>query len=257
MRASIRLIPLPFLLVGFAVWVAAAGAATAPSGPMLLVNYDGPVPTVTLPSGAPVGAATAPGTLIPAGTYTIDISVIGGSPDFQLVGPGVDFVDSEPTEEVFTLTFEPNSTYTYEDLGDPAATTRLFSTTATVATSTTATTTETSTTAESNSDLVGSATATVGPPRPGRLFATVSAANAASLTEHGAPVAALAAGRYTLVIEDRSAHTAFVLRKVGHAPIASSLAPFRGRRSLMVDLSAGTWTYSAGAGPKTVFVVRA
>ncbi len=97
----------------------------------MFVTYNGTTPVVTLPGGATVGTANPPGTLIPAGSYTVEISVSSEPADFQIVGPGLSFLDNEPSTEVYTITFAASSTYSFEDVNNPAGTLGYFSTTAT------------------------------------------------------------------------------------------------------------------------------
>jgi hypothetical protein len=255
MKPPTRPLVLVAALASAASLLGGARAVVAASGPTLDVNYNGAAPTVTLPNGTPVGTASPPGTVIPAGTYTVDISVTSGSPDFQIVGPGVNFLDNEPTEEVFTITFAPSSTYVYEDVTNPSGTARSFSTTAAAAPGTAATPTESSTTPQTNTDVVGSglpaATGAVS------LAATVSGQGAATLSHGGTEVSRLKSGRYTLVVEDHSSKAGFMLQRSGRAPTVVSGGPFVGRRSLTLELAVGTWLYYATSGHKSSFVVVA
>jgi hypothetical protein len=256
MHRPIRFVAPP-TVVTLAALVVAAGARAGSSGPTLLVNYDGAGPTVTLPNGTPVGTTTPPGTLLPAGAYTVDITVTSGSPQFQIVGPGVNFLDDEPTEEVFTITFLPNSTYTYEDVADPAATVGVFSTTATIAASPATTNPKTSTNAESNSDPVGAAVSSPAEPGQSSTLTAVVTGSETTLSLDGRPVSHVRAGRYRLVIVDRSRSAGFLLRMTGHPASTATGAAFTGTRSLTVDLAAGTWLYSAGSGRDHAFLVTA
>lgn len=222
---------------------------------MLFVVYNGSIPTVTLASGAPVGTPTPPGTLIPAGTYTVQISVASGPADFQIVGPGVSFLDNEPSTEVYALTFAPSSTYSYEDVSDPSATLGYFSTTSTLAPTTTVAPPTLSSSSESNSDVVGSAVTAV--QKPAELEATVTRAEATSLTEGGRAVARLEAGRYTFLVGAAVAKTSFYLEERGHAPIALSAGPSAKPHSVTLTLGAGTWFYYATPAHKSTFVVAA
>jgi hypothetical protein len=255
MEPPTRLLVLVAVLASAALPAGGARALVAVSGPTLDVNYNGASPTVTLPNGTPVGTPSPPGTVIPAGTYTVDISVTSGSPDFQIVGPGVNFLDNEPTEEVFTITFAPSSTYVYEDVTNPGATARSFSTTAAVAPGAAPTPTQSSTTPQTNTDVVGSEL-----PAATKLLslaAVVSAQNAATLSESGRQVSRLKSGRYTLVVEDHSSTAGFTLQRSGKAPTVVSGAPFVGRRSLALELGAGTWFYYSTPAHKSSFVVVA
>jgi hypothetical protein len=255
MKPRTRLFVALAALASAAFLLGGARAVVAPSGPTLDVNYNGAAPTVTLPNGTPVGTPSPPGTVIPAGTYTVDISVTSGSPDFQIVGPGVNFLDNEPTEEVFTITFAPSSTYVYEDVTNPSGTARSFSTTAAVAPGAAATPTQSSTTPQTNSDVVGSDLPAAA--RAVSLAATVSGENVASLSDGGTKVSRLKSGRYTLVVVDHSSSGGFVLQRSGRTPTVVSSAPFVGRRSITFELGVGTWFYYATPAHRSSFVVIA
>jgi hypothetical protein len=219
---------------------------------MLFVNYSGAVPAVTLPGGAEVGSSSPPGTVIQAGTYTIQISVSSGPADFQIVGPGVNFLDNEPSTEVYTVTFAPSSTYAFEDVTDPAATLGYFSTSASSAPGPPATNSSLSTTPQTNSDVVGSEASS---PRPAKLEAVVSRQGIASLTDNGRPLSRLSPGRHTFGLDDQRRATRVFLQERGRSPetliAASSALP----RSVTVTLGAGTWFYYTTPTRKTVFVV--
>ncbi len=230
------------------------GAASAATLPTLLVSYDGtaPGPTVTLSDGTDVGAASAPGTIIPAGTYNVDIAVTSGTANFQLSGPGVDLTYTEPTEAVFALTLAPGATYVYSDLSDPESTTRFFSTTSTVAATTPAPAPPVSGGEQSNTDVVGSSNGSTL-----TLTATVSAESGAALTDGGRAVKTLAAGRYRIRVADLSRKAGFVLVAPSGKRIALTSNAFVGSLTRTLTLTKGTWFYAAGSGRDTSFRVAA
>ena len=109
------------LLATAAVQGALTTGATGAASQLMFVTYNGTTPVVTLPGGTTVGTATPPGTLILAGSYTVEISVSSEPADFQIVGPGLSFLDNEPSTEVYTITFAASSTYSFEDVNNPAS----------------------------------------------------------------------------------------------------------------------------------------
>ena len=88
----------------------------------------------------------------------------------------------------------------------------------------------------------------------GTLTAGVSAAGALSLEFKGKSAARLTAGRYRVVVVDRSASSGFVLEQAKRALTVSGLK-FVGRRSETVALTAGHWLYTPGTGTKRYLLV--
>ena len=219
------------LLILFCLLVLAGPAATSAlaSGlPVITIVYNGNDPTVTSPAGTPLGATSAPGPGLSAGSYEIDVNVLGGTPDFQLTGPGVNLLLSEPADGAFVVTFEANATYAYVDLNDPANTQRYFTTTSTVLANPTGAAPTLSKTAEGNSDVVGSGLPSV----LATLQATIGRKGSSTLTMHGKPVSTLASGQYALVLHDPLAGVALILQRSGHAALVVSAArPPRTARS--------------------------
>jgi hypothetical protein len=80
------------------------------------------------------------------------------------------------------------------------------------------------------------------------LVGAVSSTGGLSLLSAGHPVTRVAAGHYTLTIVDKGKTTGFVLEEVGHTPISVTGAPFVGKRSISVDLTAGRWLYGTASG---------
>lgn len=247
-----RLIALAFIAAAAVQGVLSGGASGAASQ-LMFVTYNGTTPVVTLPSGATVGTANPPGTLIPAGPYTVEISVSSEPADFQIVGPGLSFLDNEPSTEVYTITFAASSTYAFEDVNNPAGTLGYFSTTATFGQSTPSTTPVTSKNKQANSDVVGSAVAAA--KKPVTLEATVNAHGAVSLDATAKRVAKLGAKRYDIVVEDRSRSAGFTLQKRGQRGIQITGAAFTGKQSLTLTLGAGTWFYYSAPAHKVTFTV--
>jgi hypothetical protein len=229
------------------------GGASGAASQLLFVTYNGTTPVVTLPSGAAVGTSNPPGTLIPAGVYTVEISVSSLPADFQIVGPGLNFLDNEPSTEVYTITFAASSTYSYEDVDNPGTTVGYFSTTATFGQGSSTPPSVTSKNPQANSDVVGSAVAAA--KKPETLEATVSARGTVSLDASAKRVAKLGAKRYVVVVEDRSRKAGFTLQKRGGRALELTGTSFTGKQSLTLALGAGTWFYYSSPAHKDAFVV--
>jgi hypothetical protein len=241
------------VVAALAVQGALDGGAAAASSQLLFVAYNGTTPVVTLSSGAAVGTSNPPGTLIPAGTYTVEISVSSEPADFQIVGPGINFLDNEPSTEVYTLTFAASSTYAFEDVTNPSGTLGYFSTTATISTGTAQSAPPKAKQKETNTDIVGSQ-APAGK-KPKTLEATVSPAGAVSLDAGARRVAKLGPKRYVVVVEDRSRRAGFTLQRRGQRAIVVTGTGFTGEQSLTLTLGAGTWFYYSSSAHKTSFTV--
>ena len=101
----------------------------------------------------------------------------------------------------------------------------------------------------SDTDIVGSAVAL-----EGTLAASLNANGVASLTLAGKPFSQLAAGRYKFAITDRDPKGSVMI--VSPRKLATNLTGVRfvGKRTATIKLTAGRWTYSAGA-RKFSFVV--
>jgi hypothetical protein len=217
------------------------------------------------------------------GTYQVTVTddVSDGSDGvhmFQLSGNGVDLQTDldggDDKSELFTVTLEPNSVYTFEDADQPNLAAVVFSTSSTAASSTntgsgsgsTASGTTTLTTTgshssggvSSNSSIT--ATAADAPSSStifsGTISAMVSATGKLTLTDHGKTVTSLTAGRYTIKVDDRSPKSGFILQELTHSPLVLTTAKFVGKRTARVDLTIGQWFfYPTLLGKKTFFIV--
>jgi hypothetical protein len=230
-------------------------------------STDGTI-TVTLPDGTPVGSASGPPTVIPAGYYTLELTGPGGCaalPYFELQGPGENIVgnmsEGQVTNVIYNAYFQPNSTYTWRD-GDanpPVAYT--FATSGAVegapaAAASPGSTAGASGGVTSNTDAVGAGGANPAAPFRGRLIATVSGAGRLTLAYRGRSVATLRAGRYTIAVTDRSKSDGFILERRGHAPIRLAGAGTVEARSASLDLAPGQWSFAPRpGGTKTYFLV--
>lgn len=276
-----RLRTLPSL-TGLTVTLALAGILAGGSGaasppiyetvPVIHVTYAVNCTfAITVDGGITINSSTAPGVTIPPGTY--QVSVRSPLPDntfdpascamplFQLTGPGVNYSTNlgggSETGETTTVTLPPSSTYVAVDENYPATTQTVFSTAATGSTSSLILAyvppAGTPTTTSTQSDVVGSAIV----PYRGTLDATVAAPGKATLSADGKPVASIQAGRYDIVARDEtSSGGLFVQKLTRHAETITGVS-FTGKRTVMVDLTAGKWTFYSTRSRATPFVVTA
>jgi hypothetical protein len=251
------------LRVGFvaaaAAFLAGAAPAAVPGVPAIYVDYS---TSCTFTLTVDPGTTIAPtGTALPPGTYQLLTAMPNpssgfpcGKPDFTLTGPGVDvsivFAGVELRDERL-LALQPSSSYTAEDETAPGDTRRVFTTTATGSSSSLVQKTATTTTAaggDEQTDIVGSAIV----PYRGKLAASVSAAGKAALRLGRAP---LEAGRYDIQVADADRRAGLYLRHATGRPVTISTAPFVGRKTRRVTLTAGRWVYFSAAGRVTTFTV--
>lgn len=197
--------------------------------------------------GTPVGIDGAPPSVIPPGVYELDVFDPDGSMAFQLYGPGVNLLATKsPT--VITVTFEPNSTYVYQDANNMGGTNRTL---VVSGPGTAVTTPRRSGSPVSNSDIVGSATAAR---VLGTLHGSLTATGVLSLTDRGQAVSKLATGRYKLVLSDASAKSGLTLRDTGKRAVRLTTVRFVGEHTLTLTLAAGHWSLST-LGVRRSFVV--
>jgi hypothetical protein len=253
--------------------VGGARAAT----PQLRLNLNvGRYLEVITDGGTHIRTSTAPGTVIPPGTYQAIISSeIGDAEDthhmFRIAGPGqnlqTDLLGGDSPAELYTITLLPSSTYTFSDDKNPAMASVVFSTSAggsaagagttagaaSGASSGTTSNTPTSKSTAQNKDAVGSGIL----PRRGALAADVSTTGKLTLTFNGKAVGSLKAGRYTVAVLDETAKSAFTLQRRSKQPQTVSGKAFVGRRTVTVSLQKGQWFFYGTPGRKTYFFVVA
>jgi hypothetical protein len=229
-------------------------------------DADGTI-SLTYADGTPIGTPTPPGTLIPAGTYTIDLNNnslddLGNPHEFELSGPGVNLQAGQATQLTWTATFLPASTYTYGDALNPTSQEEVFGTAGSGSTSTNAgspatlttptSTHATTTPSPTSNNPVGTAVVAL----RGALAGTVTRSGRLTLAFKGKPVGTLKAGRYTITIIDGSAQAGFILQGIRRAAVTITGIAFRGKRTLAVDLTSGQWFfYPTFVGKKTYFIV--
>ncbi len=150
------------------------------------------------------------------------------------------------------VTFSPSTTYEAVD-GNRPSLQKYFTTAATGSSSSLLPPppADTGTGTSTQPDLVGSGIA----PMRGSLQASVSSSGAVTLAAGGRKAARLEAGRYSIVVEDRSARRGFFVKKQGRRAVAVAGARFTGKRTVVVNLTAGTWSFYAQASHPTAFRV--
>ncbi len=188
-----------------------------------------------------------------------DFTGCKGWVQFQLTGPGVNIFTTLDTgcDAYYLLppaNFAAGSTYTAQDLNQPAAT-RTTLTTLASGTPTAPASPYSSTTGPGSvsTDVVGSGIKTT---LLGTVAGTLSASGRPTLTSNGKAVSTLKAGRYRFAVVDKDPKAGLVLR--GPTPgSATSLTgvKFVGRHSATVTLKAGRWLYSSGVGKARSFLV--
>jgi hypothetical protein len=240
-----------------------AADGTAADAPGLYVTFrPGPQRiTVTLANGTPVGTTSGAPTVIAPGLYNVfmDDSAAVEGPEFDLRGPGVNFVDSmfygENPSETFTVTFEPSSTYTWRNNEQPGVV-FTFATSASGGTSGSGAggggaTSTTSRTGKPSTDIVGSAIL----PFRGALDAIVYKSGKLSLTRNGRKVTFLKTGRYTFSVDDESSTHGFSVQVLKGKPQTITTKPYVGSHDVTLVLKPGRWFYFTPAGRQTTFFV--
>jgi hypothetical protein len=90
----------------------------------------------------------------------------------------------------------------------------------------------------------------------GTLAGTLSAAGKLTLAFGGKSVAKLKAGRYTFSITDKNSKKGFALQAVRKTVKTITGVAFVGKRSVVVSLTVGAWTfYASPGGTKRTFAV--
>ena len=212
--------------------------------------------TMTIDGGITVDNSAAPGVTIPPGPYQIAIRTplpdadfnpafcIG--PLFSLTGPDVNYSPNigGGTGMTANVTFSPSTTYEAVD-GNRPSFQKYFTTAATGSSGSLLppVPADTGSGISTQPDLVGSGIA----PMRGSLRASVSPSGAVTLAAGGKKAAKLEAGRYAIVVEDRSTQRGFFVQKRGKSAVAVAGVRFTGKRTVVVNLTAGTWRFYAQA----------
>jgi hypothetical protein len=221
---------------------------------------------LTFADGTRIGTPSPPGTVLPAGTYTIkldnnSLDDLGNPHSFHLSGPGVNLVAGGTVQTTWTATFQPASTYTYQDDLNPTVSHDVFGTPGSGATSTTVPVTTTPVTTTPGPKTTPPPLTDNSPfakkiPSRGTLLAAVTATGKPSLKRSGKAVTSIRSGRYTIRVTDSSRKSGFTLQKTKKANHSLTGTTFTGKRSATLVLSAGQWFfYTTFVGKKIYFVV--
>jgi hypothetical protein len=234
-----------------------AGGSNAayPGIPSIYVNYnDDCTFSMTADGGYTFTSSSPPGPTLPPGVYQILVLMPNppqgytcGTPVFTLSGPGVNSVTTFPQQATLDNhvlpALQPSSTYMAYDQNAPTATRVYFTTSATGSSSSLVTTTPSQTTGKgaSQTDIVGSGIT----PVLGKLDAAIDSAGLATLSVDGRTVTSLKAGRYELLAVDPSRSSGLMLRKTGHEAETITSRAFKGKKTVDLTLTAGTWSVYA------------
>jgi hypothetical protein len=242
------------LLVAVACLFAAPTGSGATAVPSLTLNVNlGGALEVVLGNGTRIGA---PGAVIPPGPYLV--SVASDVPDsrdifhlFHLYGPSLnvesDLLPCENPRPLYTVTLKPSTTYTYEDSRNPQLGQVVLTTAASGSSSSTvgaaAATGSNATSAGTSSNTSVLATAVPS------LIGTVRASGV-TLTRNGRRISTLAAGRYSISVDDTTKLAGFRLVPPTGSALTVTTPSFVGKRRMMVTLTPGRW--SVGGHPLTI-----
>src|SRR6185437_8990331 len=106
----------------------------------------------------------------------------------------------------------------------------------------------------SNTPVVGSDLRQALPFR-GTLTGTVAAGGRLTLTAGGSPVLKLVAGRYKVMVSDKTAKAGFTVQWSDNAPIALTGRTFVGKRSVTLSFRVGEWAFYSPPGTRHAFSV--
>jgi hypothetical protein len=170
------------------------------------------------------------------------LPICDGMARFSLTGPGVSLHstvgDGNQTRAQYTVSLQPNATYTASDDKGQSLGRAVFSTGAA--------------TPDASPEPATSNTA---PSHNATLDVSATANGAVRLALGSKAVVRVRHGVYTLVLVDRSAKAGFVLRKAGGKVVRVTTATFVGRASRRVELTAGRWTLGLGSGKARSLIV--
>ncbi len=241
-------------------------SAAIPGVPSIYITYNPDCTfTMSVDPGVAITSSSPPGQTLPPGNYQLlvsmpnpDIGYACVTPTFTLTGPGVNSVTVFPMESLYDdlpVALQPSSTYIAEDTNAPAATEKVFTTSASGSSSALIPTKSTTTVAGSASgssqpDLLGSALAPFRGSAPGDRERGV-----AGLERSGRSVGALSARGYELHVDDRSRHAGFFLEHSNQKPLTVTGVLYLGSRTESITLTAGSWSFYSNPAKETRFSV--
>jgi len=245
----------------------AAGAQTAAILPTLYVNYTMDCTFSIVDDQGRAIAAVPPGqyqidirTPVPFGTIPrnfSDMTACRGMPQFQLTGPGVNVATTLTSgcesDEAYPAILQPNATYVATDLNQPSVARASFTTLSSGSAQKITSPYSSSTfgKGQSSESIVGSGLKT-----KATLVGVLSPKGTLTLTMKGKPVSKVAPGRYTFAITDKSTRLGYGLLGPKTQSTKHLTSPsFVGRKSAIVNLTAGRWTFLSGLGQIHFFLV--
>jgi len=174
------------------------------------------------------------------------LPICDGAARFSLTGPGVNLHstvgDGNQVRAQYTVTLQPNATYTAADDKGANLGRAVFSTSGAAQ--------QPSPTTTTTSDPTGGV--------PGmfeHIDVSATSKGAVRLVLRGKPIARLEAGAYTLVLVDGSAKAGYTLHRAGGKVRTLTTAKFVGRATKRVELTHGRWLLALGSsGARTLIV---
>jgi hypothetical protein len=259
-----RLRAVPVVLAVAVLGAAGAHAAfsshTAVSPTMHAFVHEDQSIGLTFDDGTPIGSQARTPPSIPPGTYTIRVVDDASTHNFHIHGPGVDVSTGvgDIASPTWTVTFQPGSSYQFLCDEHPDFMYGNFTTTGDsqgggASGGTSGGSASGGTTGGSSSSSGGSVSTGTGTHATlaGTLIGHVNAAGKLTLTDAGARVAKLGAGRYKITVVDTSRKRSFVVQAAGRPATTVSGVAFVGTHSVTVNLTAGRWTFFSSAGAKS------
>jgi hypothetical protein len=236
---------------------AASPAAPAADGLTINVFYT----SNSLQAQLSNGTALNPGTVVPAGLYSVVVYDSGedANPQFTMTGPGAAISsDLDPTgmEIDVPVTFgpfalAPSASYTIYDANLGSGSAIAFTTSATVSPP------SASTTGSSGSGETPSSGSASGKAKTlGTLVMSVGTNGKPSLTLGAKPVKTLKPGKYGLIVGDSSKKAGILIGRGTARPSTLSGTTAVGTSSRTLTLTAGRWFFEPSTrGPKSYFTV--
>jgi hypothetical protein len=259
-------------LVGLAALAAAVGVQGSEAATPTLtlnINLAGSL-EVVLGNGTRLRSTNAPGAVIPPGPYLVVVN--SDVPDardifhvFHLYGPGVnvssDLLPCENPRQLYTVTLQPSTTFTYEDSRHPELAPLVFSTSSSGSSDSTSGAaggpgTEKFSGSTSNTSVIGADSSSGSLPFRGTLVGTVNSGGKLTLSRNGRSVSSLKSGRYKLAVDDKTRTGGFTIEQLHTRAVPVTGSSFVGRHVVTLALRPGRWMfYSAGAGKHQFTVV--
>jgi hypothetical protein len=168
----------------------------------------------------------------------------------------------------YKVTLLPNSTYVYQDDYQPDVIRQVFSTSTVVVGTGAASGTgssggsgsakpNTSGKVITGTPLFGADSTQTKVAFQGTLAANVDTRGRLTLSHKGRRVASLSAGRYRITVLDETSKAGFLVQRQGSKPVTLSPVANVGKRTVLLRLRAGQWSFYSPQGARTHFKVVA